>query len=114
MRKQLSRFLKKQKDSGLSIPKVTTSPTIFFKSVRKIQKETGSEAAMTFVAKSIQTRIVLMGKGTKVLNANNSLAFTRRHQNQTSITIEAPRVHVSIDDVEWHVWLASKSVPLCH
>ena len=114
MRKRISRFMQKQKDAGLSVPKVkTVSHKKFFDSVCKVYKENGCEAAMAFVAKNVQIRIVFKGKGAKVVKPNNTLGVTRRHKNQKGITIEPANggLHVNMDDIEWHIWLGYK-VPL--
>ena len=113
MRKAVSRYMQKQKDAGLSVRKVTASHTKILENVCKVRKESGCEAAMAFVSKSVQIRIVFKGKGAKVVNANNTLALLRRHKNQMGITIEAPSggFHVGMDDIEWHIWLGHR-VPL--
>ena len=113
-RKQVSRYMQKQVDAGLSVKGKPASHTKFFASVKKIHKDKGCEAAMAFVKNSLQTRIVFKGKGAKMVKGNNSLSVTRRHKGQREgFTIGAPSggFHVGLDDIEWHVWLSSK-VPL--
>ena len=113
MRKAVSRYMRKQKDAGLRVKKkfVISSHTSFFNSVKKVHKEKGREAAMAYVGKNVQTRIVFKGNGAKVVKPNNTLSLTRCHRNNKSVTIEAPRFHVSMDDIQWHIWLGNK-VPL--
>jgi hypothetical protein len=113
-RKQVSRYMQKQVDAGLSVKGKPASHTKFFASVKKVHKTIGCEAAMAYVTKNVQTRVIFKGKGARIIKNTNTMALIRRHDARKNPAFSIGHqfgFDVDLDDIEWHIWL-NNTVPL--